>query len=487
MAGVVLVPGVVSAVPGGESSCVVRVRNTGHVVDSYTITVLGKPAAWATPMPAVLSLFPGAEGEATVSFRPPRSHDVPAGPMDFAVRVVATEDPDGSVVEEGVLTIDAYTDLAARITPRTSETKRVARHTVTVDNRGNAPVTVDVSASDPDEQLAFDLRPPQLTIQPGQTGNAVVKAMARRGFARGTDRHRPFQAMVTPQPAGMHPPTLLDATLVQRAGLPRFVPALVAAAVVIALAAVLIPSLTKKDDGGTIELTGTEPTTTVTVPGAGEDEESGAEAEATAEEAAPATTNPPNRQGSSGGAGAGGATAAAGTGGATATTAAPTATTEAPGVTTPDAKPVTSTTTPPPTTTTTAPPTIASQGTKTIHGTYLFDFDSGIEQSAGADAWWNQHDPYTRYLVPRNGALFHNFGVINYDTLTYDQLKSASYSASSINGSNSGDQMPAGTVIGIKTNSGKWSKVRIEARNVYDPYFSPQYNNHVRVRWITYN
>jgi len=358
MAGVVLVPGVVAAVPGGESSCTVRVRNTGSVVDSYTITVLGEPAAWATPMPAVLSLFPGAEGEATISFRPPRSPELAAGPVDFAVRVVATEDADGSVVEEGVVTVDAYQDLVARITPRTSETKRVARHTITVDNRGNAPLTVDLAATDPDEQLAFDLRPSTLTVAPGQTGNAMVKAMARKGFARGTDRHRPFQATVTPQPAGMQPPTLLDATLVQRAGLPRFVPALVAAVVVIALAAVLIPSLTKKD-GGTITLTGSEPTTTITVPGAGEgDQEGGAEAEATTDEAsAPATTNPPNRQGTS--SGAAGATAAAGTGAATATTAAPTATTDAPGPTTPDAKPITSTTVPPSTTTTTAPPAYA--------------------------------------------------------------------------------------------------------------------------------
>jgi hypothetical protein len=493
MAGVVLVPTVVSAVPGGESSCTVRVRNTGQVVDSYTITVLGAPAAWATPMPAVLSLFPGAEGEATISFRPPRSPELEAGPVDFAVRVVATEDPDGSVVEEGVVTLDAYQEIAARITPRTSETKRVARHTVTVDNRGNAPVTVNLAASDPDELLAFDVRPPTLTVAPGQTGTAVVKAMARSGFARGTDRHRPFQATVTPQPPGMHPPTLLDATLVQRAGLPRFVPALVAAVAVIAVAAVMIPILAKNDDGGTIALTGIDgaPTTTVAA-GAGDEEgEGGDEAEATAEEGAPATTNPPNRQGSSGGgtAAAGGGTAAAGGGSAPATTAAPTATTEAPGVTTPDAKPVTSTTAAPPsTTTTTAPPTIHSQGTnRIIHGTYSFDADSGNEQSASADAFWRQSTSTTRSLEPRNGALFANFGIVNFDSVTYAQLKSASYSSTPINGSDSGDQMPAGTVIAIKTSEGRWSKVRIEARNVYDPSAYYPYNNHIRVRWVTYN
>lgn len=486
MAGVVLVPGVVAAVPGGEASCTVRVRNTGSVVDSYTITVLGEPAAWATPMPAVLSLFPGAEGEATISFRPPRSPELAAGPVDFAVRVVATEDADGSVVEEGVVTVDAYQEVVARITPRTSETKRVARHTISVENRGNAPLTLDLAATDPDEVLAFDLRPATLTVGPGETGNATVKAMARRGFARGTDRHRPFQATVMPQPAGMHPPTLLDATLVQRAGLPRFVPALVAAVVVIALAAVLIPSFTKKDDGGRIELTGSEPTTTITVPGAG-DEEGGAEAEAATDEAgAPATTNPPNRQGTSSGAAAGGATAAAGSGGATATTAAPAATSDSPGPTTPDAKPITSTTTPP-STTPTAPPTVFSQGTKLIHGTYLFDFDSGNEQSAGADTFWRQSTSTARQLEPYGGALFHNFGVTNYDALTYDQLKSASYSANAIDGSDGSSSLAVGTVIGVKTNSGKWSKVRIEARNVYDPGFSPQYNNHLRVRWITYN
>jgi hypothetical protein len=486
MAGVVLVPAVVSVVPGGEGSCTVRVRNTGQVVDSYTITVLGAPAAWSTPMPAVLSLFPGAEGEAVVSFRPPRSPELTAGPLDFAVRVVPTEDADGSVVEEGTLTVDAFHDLSARITPRTSETKRAARHTVTVDNRGNAPLTVELAATDPDDQLAFGIQPPTLTIPPGQTGTANIKAAAPRGFARGPDRHRPFQAAVTPTGnAGSQPPTLLDATLVQRSGLPRFVPALIAAVVLVALAAVLIPILANKGSDGSITLTGADQAATTTVPaagGAGDDQAAAdAEAEANANEAkAPTTTNPPNRQGTSTGA-AGAGTAAAG--GGTATTVAPTATTDAPGPTTPDAKPVTTTTQPG--ATTTAPPTVASQGTAIIHGTYSFDFDSGKEQSSGADAFWNQQSSTNRALIPSGGAMFSNLGPANFDALTYAQLKSASYSTAAIDGSDGHDQMPVGTVIAIKTNAGKWAKVRIEARNVSDPAVYSIQN--IRVRWVTYN
>ncbi len=66
-----------SVEPGGETRCEIRVRNTGSIVDQYTLEVLGDTATWVHLEPGTLSLFPGDEGVASLAFRPPRDHSVP--------------------------------------------------------------------------------------------------------------------------------------------------------------------------------------------------------------------------------------------------------------------------------------------------------------------------------------------------------------------------------------------------------------------------
>src|SRR5262245_21727940 len=85
---------VVSVDPGSEVRVQIRVRNTGQVVDQFTLQVLGAAAEWSSVEPATVSLFPGREEAATVWFRPPRTSAVPAGELPFAVRVTSHEDPE---------------------------------------------------------------------------------------------------------------------------------------------------------------------------------------------------------------------------------------------------------------------------------------------------------------------------------------------------------------------------------------------------------
>jgi hypothetical protein len=282
MAGVVLSPSSVSVAPGSDAIVTVTVRNTSAVVESYSIDVLGDAAGWATPTPSTLSLFPGTDGTSAIHFRPPRTSASRAGTVDFAVRVAATQNADDTVVEEGMLTVEPFVDITARLTPRTSETKRTAKHVVSIDNRGNAPVTVSVAATDPDELLAFSPDPPTMTVEAGDSGASVVKVAATSGFMRGPAQHRPFNVMVTAPPDSGHAPVMLDGTLVQKAGLPKFVPVLAAVVVVGVLAAVLFPALTKDDaGGGRSALTGANATTTV--PAGAPAGEAGDEGEAEAE------------------------------------------------------------------------------------------------------------------------------------------------------------------------------------------------------------
>src|SRR6202162_4455730 len=89
--------------PGGEAFTEVRIRNSGTVVDQFTLEVLGDASAWAIVEPAVVPLFPGAEAVARVKFKPPKSPSVLAKAIPFAVRVQSREDSRASLVEEGVV------------------------------------------------------------------------------------------------------------------------------------------------------------------------------------------------------------------------------------------------------------------------------------------------------------------------------------------------------------------------------------------------
>lgn len=235
-------------VPGEEASTEITVRNTGRVVDSYTFEPLGALAPWMRVEPDTLALMPGTEGAVRVSFLPPRTSQLPAGEVPWAVRVVPREDPERATVEEGVLDLAAFSEVAAELRPRTSRARgrRAGRHELAVDNLGNTPVEVFLAGGDPDNALDVLVVPDQVTLPPGSAALVSVRPRARSRFWRGQPVTRPFQ--VVTEPAGQ-PPVVTDGVLLQEPALPAWLlKALLAAALLAALAvalwaAVLKPSI----------------------------------------------------------------------------------------------------------------------------------------------------------------------------------------------------------------------------------------------------
>ena len=80
-ASVTLTAPAVAVEPGSEATLEFRLRNTGSVVDEFTLGILGDAAGWTAVIPPTISLFPGAEETGRIVFRPPRSSTVPAGAM----------------------------------------------------------------------------------------------------------------------------------------------------------------------------------------------------------------------------------------------------------------------------------------------------------------------------------------------------------------------------------------------------------------------
>jgi hypothetical protein len=186
----------VTAPPGGEGEASVLIRNTGTIVDQFAVNLLGDASAWARPDPGVVSLFPGAEQTIVIRFNPPRSSSVAAGTIPFGVRVTSQEEPDFSIVEEGAVQITGFAAVEAKLVPRTSESKGTATHRLELTNTGNAPVKAAISASDPDDLLAFDIEPHDLEVEPGTTAVAKVKVAARKPNKGKGSRRMPFTVMV---------------------------------------------------------------------------------------------------------------------------------------------------------------------------------------------------------------------------------------------------------------------------------------------------
>jgi len=194
-----LEPAALTVEPGQEATCTVRIWNTGDVVDAYAVQVLGAAAAWTAVEPATVSLFPGANGVATLTFRPPRTAEVPAGSLPFAARVQSRDAGMAtSVVEEGMLEVAPFTEVTGELLPRTSHARFTGRHRVRLTNAGNAPTPVHLSGSDPEQAVALRFSPPALSVPPGAVASVGVRAAATHVSWFAAPKQWSFQ--VTAQP-----------------------------------------------------------------------------------------------------------------------------------------------------------------------------------------------------------------------------------------------------------------------------------------------
>ncbi|CCH33751.1 hypothetical protein ABZ816_21855 [Actinosynnema sp. NPDC047251] len=223
--------------PGSETTCTVVVRNTGELVDQFTVDVVGDAAGWSSAEPGSVNLVPQGSAEVVVRFAPPRASDVPAGPVPFGVRVASREDPYGSVVEEGVVEVGSFTDLSAELVPGKVEAGRRGRFELAVDNVGNHPVGLRFTPSDPDGELDFRLDRREVVLAPGTAAFVKLLVKPRDTFLRGQPRSRPFRVEVLPNAGN---PFVADGMFVQRQLMPKWLlPALLALAALAVLLGVL--------------------------------------------------------------------------------------------------------------------------------------------------------------------------------------------------------------------------------------------------------
>lgn len=206
---------------GERATCSVRLHNAGHTVDTFTLDVLGEAAEWTSVQPESVNVFPGDDAVAVLTFAPPRSAEVPCGKRAFALRVMAQEDTDGSVIEEGSVDVAGYADLAVELVPRTARGARTARTRLAVDNFGNGPVTVQFTGKDESGDVDFRFKPAQTVVEGGTTQLIRVRMRMRKRFLTGQPKTLPVEISLTASDG-----TSLDTAgmVIQPPLLPRWLP-----------------------------------------------------------------------------------------------------------------------------------------------------------------------------------------------------------------------------------------------------------------------
>jgi len=223
--------------PGATTTATLMVRNTGQVVDQFTIDVVGNCAEWTKVEPKVVNLMPGADVEVTITFAPARSPLVAAGVVPFGIRVLSREDPPGSTVAEGSVDVAAFSDVQIELVPRQSKGRRKGKHQLAIDNNGNQPVSVQVTAADEEEALDFAFDHEAASIEPGAAAFIRLVARPEKRFFKGADRQHPFVVSVVPTNAE---PIATRGIMTQRQLLPAWLIPAVAILAALAIAAVIL-------------------------------------------------------------------------------------------------------------------------------------------------------------------------------------------------------------------------------------------------------
>jgi len=223
--------------PGATTTATMLVRNTGQVVDQFTIDVVGNCADWTKIEPKVVNLLPGADVEVTITFAPAKSPQVAAGVVPFGLRVISREDPAGSTVAEGSIDVAPFSDVQIELVPRQSKGRRRGKHQLAIDNNGNQPASVQVTANDEEEALDFGLDHSAATIEPGAAAFIRIVAKPEKRFFKGADRQHPFVVTVVPTNAE---PVATRGTMTQRQLLPAWLIPAIAVLAALAIAAVIL-------------------------------------------------------------------------------------------------------------------------------------------------------------------------------------------------------------------------------------------------------
>ena len=185
-----LVPAALAVEPGRLGRIDAHLRNGGPEACDVAVEVPPGERDWTWVHPETCSVAPGAEEVVAVFFKPACGPHPTGG--RHSVEIVARAAGGAGVAAKGEATVDVGTwvDAAGTLDPMVAYDQRAAAYTLHVENRGNVPMTAELSTDDPSGALDVTVQPASVSAAPGETATATVAVQARKKLKRGEQRYR---------------------------------------------------------------------------------------------------------------------------------------------------------------------------------------------------------------------------------------------------------------------------------------------------------
>ena len=184
--------------PGQAERVPMTVRNVSGIVESFSLTPIGPSAPWVEVLPTEVSLFPGDEGTATITFRPPRVPGVVAGEYVVAIRALSQVMRDSASTDELLVTVAPYYQASSDIARSTFTVRTKAETQLEIVNRGNATVVYHVSAVDPEGYMKVELEEDKVSLAPGETAWVTLRLKLAPRLLGTANENRMVTAQIVP-------------------------------------------------------------------------------------------------------------------------------------------------------------------------------------------------------------------------------------------------------------------------------------------------
>jgi hypothetical protein len=167
-----------SAVPGSQVRLDLTITNTSELIDGIAARVVGLDDHLLTCLPALLPLFPEAEGRMTLVL------DVPplfaAGTHDLTATITSSIPGNPAVLVDFTLVVKPKPSATLTITPPVRRARRRAQHLVECHNTGNVELSLVLTAADAERLLVTDFTRAALVVQPGGCESSMLTVRAPR-------------------------------------------------------------------------------------------------------------------------------------------------------------------------------------------------------------------------------------------------------------------------------------------------------------------